>query len=162
VLRACLGPDAAIDDVVQETFLALHRSLERVAEPDSLRAYLLGCATRLAAFEVRSRSRRFRWLRLTLTGDLPEPEPRRDSTDDRDALRILQGVLQELSADVRAAFVLRYVEDLSPRDVARALGVSESTAKRLAARARDRVLMLAAPHPELAIYLGPVAKEHRR
>jgi RNA polymerase sigma-70 factor, ECF subfamily len=71
-IRGSLGPDPAVDDLVQEVFIALLRGASRLTNPRALRAYLLGTALRLTAFEIRTRRRRLRWLRLTSTGTLPE------------------------------------------------------------------------------------------
>jgi DNA-directed RNA polymerase specialized sigma24 family protein len=51
------------------------------------------------------------------------------------------------------AFVLRYAEDLSPQEVALALGVSEAKARRAITRGRERVLSLAKAEPALVTYL---------
>jgi RNA polymerase sigma factor (sigma-70 family) len=156
VLRSCLGADSALDDLVQETFMALHRALYQLEKPEAPRNYLLGAASRLAAMEIRGRSRRFRWLRLTPDGELPEP-PHVDHTDPRSAVKSLDRVLSTLSADLRVAFVLRYVEGMSPPEVAQALSVSESTAKRQVAKARDLVLKLAERDPGLSAYVQAAA-----
>src|SRR5262245_55091366 len=71
-IKSSLGRDPAVDDLVQEVFLAFYRGASRMQNPRSLRAYLLGAAMRLTAFEIRTRRRRFRRLRLTPRGSLPE------------------------------------------------------------------------------------------
>jgi DNA-directed RNA polymerase specialized sigma24 family protein len=53
------------------------------------------------------------------------------------------------------AFELRYVMDLSPPEVALALGVSEARARRAITEGRRRVLELATCEPSLAPYVGP-------
>src|SRR5436190_11392521 len=63
MIRSCLGPDSATDDLVQEVFLGFYRNAGRLSNPSALRSYLLGIAARLCAFELRTRKRRFRWLR---------------------------------------------------------------------------------------------------
>jgi RNA polymerase sigma-70 factor (ECF subfamily) len=106
--------------------------------------------------EIRGRSRRFRWLRLTPDGELPEA-PHVDHVEPRSAVKSLDRVLAKLSADLRVAFVLRYVEGMSPPEVAQAIGVSESTAKRQVAKARDLVLKLAEREPSLSAYVQAAA-----
>ena len=151
-VRSALGADPALDDLVQEVFVAFFRGAARMENPRALRAYLLGIAMRVTAFELRTRRRRFRWLRLTPTGALPERQSE-PTVESRDALASLRQVLQRLRELPRMAFELRYVMDLSPPEVAVALGVSEAKARRAITEARERVLELARREPALAAYL---------
>jgi RNA polymerase sigma-70 factor, ECF subfamily len=151
-IRSSLGPDPMIDDVVQGVFLAFFRGAPRIENPRALRSYLLGTAMRLTAFEIRSRSRRFRWLRLTSTGTLPEGRAE-SPVEPRAALAVLRRVLRRVRELPRMAFELRYVMDLSPHEVAVALDISEAKARRAIAEGRDRVFALARREPSLAPYL---------
>ena len=72
----------------------------------------------------------------------------------RAALERFYAVLERLHTRDRAAFVLRYIEDMPLHEVAAALGVSLATAKRCLARAQRRVLLLVERDPLLADYLG--------
>ncbi|HEX4475497.1 MAG TPA: RNA polymerase sigma factor [Polyangiaceae bacterium] len=153
MIRSCLGPDSATDDLVQEVFIGFYRNAARLESPRALRSYLLGIAARTSAFELRTRKRRFRWLTLSRTGVLPEGQLVDSPVDSRDALRALHGVLARISELPRLAFVLRYAEDLSPEEVALALGVSEAKARRAITRGRERVLELGKAEPALAPYL---------
>ncbi|MGC4068079.1 MAG: sigma-70 family RNA polymerase sigma factor [Polyangiaceae bacterium] len=154
-LFASLGPDHAIDDLLQEVFLGFFRRASRIENPSALRSYLLGAAVRSATFERRTRARRSRWLGLFAANGkddasyLPEVEA-------HDILRSLTQLLEQLPERAREAFVLRYVDDLSPPEVAIALGVSESTAKRAIAKGRERILVHAARDPVLHGYLTKV------
>jgi DNA-directed RNA polymerase specialized sigma24 family protein len=51
------------------------------------------------------------------------------------------------------AFVLRYAEDLSPSEVATALGISAAKARRAITKGRERVLALGRGEPALGAYL---------
>jgi RNA polymerase sigma-70 factor (ECF subfamily) len=157
-IRGSFGQDPLVDDLVQEVFIAFFRGAARLKNPRALRAYLLGTAMRLTAFEIRTRRRRFRWLRLTPSGVLPETEaPSR--AEPRDALTALRLVLQQLRELPRMAFELRYVMDLSPAQVAVALDISEAKARRAITEGRERVMALARAEPALTLYLGTAAEE---
>lgn len=153
MIRSCLGPDSAMDDLVQEVFLGFYRNAARLESPRALRSYLLGIAVRACAFELRTRKRRFRWLRFTKTGVLPETPVAESPLDPRDSLRALRQILERVSDLPRMAFILRYVEDLSPEEVALALGVSEAKARRAITHGRERVLALGQAEPALRPYL---------
>ncbi len=155
MVRRSLGPDAAMDDLVQDVFVAFHRNASRLKNPRALRSYLLGIAARLCAFELRTRKRRFRWLRVTDTGVLPEAPTTDSPVDSRDSLRALHRILGRVRELPRMAFVLRYAEELSPQEVAMALGVSDARARRAITEGRTRVLELARAEPALSAYVRP-------
>src|SRR5581483_11439868 len=159
MIHGCLGVDPAIDDLVQEVFLGFYRNAGRLSSPSALRSYLLGIAARVCAFELRTRKRRFRWLRFTLTGELPEGPLVESPLDSRDSLRALRCVLARVPELPRMAFVLRYAEELSPEEVAIALGVSDAKARRAITEGRERVLALGRREPALSPYLQRRAVE---
>jgi RNA polymerase sigma-70 factor (ECF subfamily) len=152
-LRSCLGRDSAIDDLAQEVFLSFYRSASRIRDPSALRPYLLGAAVKLASAEIRSRMRRNRWYRLFHSSSLAGRTAYGPDVDERDALRSLRDVLSKVSDRERQAFVLRYVEDLTPMEVAQALGIPKGTAKRAISEGRRRVMLRAQEEPALAHYL---------
>jgi RNA polymerase sigma-70 factor (ECF subfamily) len=153
MIRSCLGADSATDDLVQEVFLGFYRNAGRLSNPSALRSYLLGIAARVCAFELRTRKRRFRWLRFTITGELPDGPAVESPLDSRDSLRALRRILERVPELPRMAFVLRYAEDLSPEEVAIALGVSDARARRAITKGRERVLALGRREAALFPYL---------
>lgn len=156
-LRGCLGADEALDDLLQEVFLSFFRGAKRMQDPARLRSYLVGTALRQARHALRTRKRRRSWLLLWAgaRADAVNTSP----VDPRDALRVLDSILAELSDRHRESFVLRYVDGLMPSDVAEIRGVSLATAKRDISRARERVLLHAQRQPALAEYLAAAPEE---
>jgi RNA polymerase sigma-70 factor, ECF subfamily len=150
-LRSCLGTDPMIDDLAQEVFLTFYRSAGRIRDRSALRSYFLGIATKLAFSEIRARSRRNRWYRLFHWSF--DSAARSPDVDERDALRSLHDVLSHIPDRERQAFVLRYVQDLAPTEVAQALGIPKGTAKRAISEGRRRVLLRAQKEPALVEYL---------
>jgi RNA polymerase sigma-70 factor (ECF subfamily) len=149
-LFACLGPDHAVDDLLQEVFVGLLRTAATVEDPSRLRSYLLGAAILRARHERRTRGRRARWMTRMEDVVATRVDP---GVEGRDGLRALLAILQKLKARDREAFVLRYVQSLPPTEVAEALGVSLATAKRDIARGRERVLAYASDEPALMDYV---------
>lgn len=151
-LRGQLRDDSAIDDLTQEVFLGFHRTAGNVTEPDKLRAYLVGTAFRQAKQYLRQRSRRHRLLGFFghAQDDIGHSSPAPHARDD---LRCLHEVLSRLPERLRDSFILRYVEELSPQEIADARRVSLATAKRDIGRARERVLYYARKEPALSDYL---------
>jgi RNA polymerase sigma-70 factor (ECF subfamily) len=157
-LHSSLGGDPAIDDLTQEVFVSFFRRAAQLRDPSALRSYLMGSAVRLAAVEKRSRARRRRRLEV-LASDPWGPGAQRPNVAGRDALRALRAILDSVSERPRMAFILRYVRDLPPPEVAVALGVSEATAKRAIAKGRERVRLLASREPALQSYLGQLRRD---
>jgi len=139
VLRSNLGADAAVEDLLQEVFIALLRGASELRDPSALRAYLVSVAVRLVLVELRRRRVR-RWVMLSPKGEVPEvPSPPSD-LDGTLALRGLGRLLELLPPRRRVAFVLRQVHGLELTEVAAALQVSESTVKREVSRARRAIV----------------------
>ncbi|MGC4091184.1 MAG: sigma-70 family RNA polymerase sigma factor [Polyangiaceae bacterium] len=158
VLVGVLGPDSAIEDLMQDVFLALHKGARSMKDKGALRAYLIQTAVRSAAFELRKRKVR-RWVGLSPTGDLPEvPAPPLD-IESRETLRALYRVLERLSERRRLAFVLRHVQGLEMLEVAAALAISESTTRRELTSARQQLAALVRREPALALYVDRFVAE---
>jgi RNA polymerase sigma-70 factor (TIGR02957 family) len=138
-----LGSVAEAEDVVQEALLRVHRALEEGQRIESPRAYVATVATRLAIDELRSARAR----RETYPGDwLPEPlvtDPAEDPArhvEMADSLSLAFLVLLEsLSPEQRAVFLLHDVFDYGYGEIAEIVGKSEDNARQLAARARRHV-----------------------
>jgi RNA polymerase sigma-70 factor (TIGR02957 family) len=138
-----LGTVSEAEDVVQEALLRLHRAQEEGERIESPRAYVSTVVTRLGIDQLRSARRR----RETYVGDwLPEPlltgeedDPARQA-EMADSLSLAFLVLLEsLSPEQRAVFLLHDVFDYPYEEVARIVGKSEANARQLAARARRHV-----------------------
>ena len=157
VLRGSLGPDHAIEDLLQEVFVGFLKGAKNIHEGAALRGYLVGVAVRLAALELRRRKIR-RWVTLTPTGVLPERSSPPADAEGRAALSALHRVLDGVSSRRRLAFVLRHVQGLEILDVAASLGISESTARRELERARSYVLKRGEREPALKPYLARAAR----
>ena len=138
-----LGSVSEAEDVVQDGFLRLHRAREGGQQIESPRAYLSTVVSRLALDHLRSAAVR----RETYVGDWL-PEPLVASADDDPARKAEMAdslslaflvVLESLSPEQRAAFLLREVFDEPYDRIAEVVGTSEQNARQLAARARRHV-----------------------
>jgi RNA polymerase sigma-70 factor (ECF subfamily) len=152
VLLGAIGTDGTAEDLLQEVFLAFHRGAKQIHDGSALRGYLVGVAVRLAAMELRRRRVR-RWVGLSATGELPDTPVAPQDVEGRESLRALLRVLDQVSTRRRLAFVLRHVQGFEILEVASALEVSESTARRELTRARQQLALLARREPALRRYL---------
>jgi RNA polymerase sigma-70 factor, ECF subfamily len=152
VVRASIGPDASSEDLVQDVFVAFLRSAETMRDASAVRGFLIGVAVRLVALELRRRKIR-RWVSLSPSGSLPDTPVAPRDVEGREALQALYRLLERMPNRRRLAFVLRVVQGCEILEVASALGVSDSTAKREVIRAQEQLLRQANREPALLQYL---------
>src|ERR671937_1668444 len=138
-----LGSVSEAEDVVQEGFIRLHRARKGGERIESPRAYMSTVVSRLSLDHLRSA----RVRRETYVGEWL-PEPLVASSDDDPARRAemadslslaFRVLLENLSPEQRAAFLLREVFDEPYARIAEIVGTSEQNARQLAARARRHV-----------------------
>ena len=137
-----LGSVSEAEDVVQEALLRVHSALERGEEISSPRAYAATVVTRLAIDELRSaRARRENYVGEWLPEPIAEPdEDPAAQAEQADSLSLAFLVLLEsLTPEQRAAFLLHDVFDYGYAEVAEIVGTSEENARQLASRARRHV-----------------------
>jgi RNA polymerase sigma-70 factor (ECF subfamily) len=136
-----LGSVSEAEDVVQEAFLRMHRTLRRDEPIASPRAYVATLVTRIAIDQLRSaRMRRERyvgeWLPEPLVTD-PTPAERAETTDSLSLAFLV--LLESLSPRERAAFLLREVFDYPYPEVAEFIGTDVDSTRHLVAKARKQV-----------------------
>ncbi len=152
VIRGALGPDLAVEDLVQEVFIVLLRSAATLRDATALRPFLLGVSVRLVRVEWRRRKVR-RIVGLSPTGTVPDAAMEPPDVEASEALRALYRILERMPSRRRLAFSLRHIQGCELTEVASALGVSESTTKREIARARAQILRSVATEPSLLHYV---------
>ena len=125
---------AEIDDLVQNTFLEAWRSASRFAGRGTVKSFLFGVAANTVRHHLRDTRRR-----RHLLDSLPAPAhraPPDDALSRAQQLGRLAAALDELPHDLRTAYVLCDLEDLSGVEVARMLAVRPGTLWRRLHQAR--------------------------
>jgi RNA polymerase sigma-70 factor (TIGR02957 family) len=138
-----LGSVSEAEDVVQEAFLRLHSELERGEQIESPEAYLVTLVTRIGIDELRSARAR----REVYVGEwLPEPILTAEDDDPARHVEIAESlsvgllvVLETLTPEERATFLLHEVFDYPHARIGEILGKSDAAVRQLAVRARKRV-----------------------
>lgn len=131
-LAALLVHDVATaEEVVQDSFIALHAGLHRLRDKDKALAYLRAA--------VVNRSRSVLRHRVVVDRNAPEPPPDMPSAEHGPLARIERAVvvsaLRNLSVRQREVVVLRYYADLSEIQIASALGITRGAVKSHTSRA---------------------------
>lgn len=138
-----LGSVSEAEDIVQEALLRMHRTQEEGEEIRAPRAYMSTLVTRLAIDELRSaRARREtyvgEWLPEPIVGPAPDDPAAEAELADSLSMAFLQ-MLERLTPEQRAAFLLHDVFAYPFPEVANVLQRSETSVRKLASRARSRV-----------------------
>ena len=138
-----LGSVGDAEDIVQEGLLRLHGVLESGEDIEKPQAYLNTVVTRLAIDRLRSAQVRREtyvgeWLpEPVVTGGLDDPATHAEMSDSLSLAFLV--LLERLSPEQRAVFLLREVFDYNYDAIAEIVGKSEAACRQLAMRARRRV-----------------------
>jgi RNA polymerase sigma-70 factor (ECF subfamily) len=149
--------DGALDDVVQDVFLVVHRKLEGFRGESSVRSWLFAIAARVVRDSRRSLRRKPGNLGgLGRAADDVEghvdrgPGPHEELAK-REAVRVLYAVLDGMRSEYREVFILAELEQMSIADIAVAVNAKANTvSSRLrAARADfDRAVVRCRAHDQ--------------
>ena len=139
VRRRVMPRPEAVEDLVQETFLAAWQNLQKFRGEAGLRPWLLGIARHKVEDYYRRRLREAEWPNLD-DESLPQPaivpryEERLDWAQRQKKVARTLAALPEVYA---LALLWRYAENLSVREMAQNTGKTEKAVERLLARARE-------------------------
>jgi RNA polymerase sigma-70 factor (sigma-E family) len=126
-----VGDVGTAEEVVQDSFVAMHGSWRRLKDTDKALAYLRRC--------VVNRSRSVLRHRVVVDRNAPRPAADMPSAE-QSALALLEcsvvaAALRTLSPRQREALVLRYYADLSEAQIAAMMGISKGAVKSHTSRA---------------------------
>nr|WP_303657264.1 sigma-70 family RNA polymerase sigma factor [Asticcacaulis aquaticus] len=130
-LNGRVPPDIDVDDILQETYTRLIMK-ESVAEILNIRNYVYQVAYSILALHIR----RARVVFIDAVSEIEElnvaaiePSPE-DHAGGREELRHLAEAVNRLPGKIREVFLMRRVQEMSQKEVAKTLGLSESTVEK--------------------------------
>ena len=127
MLVAFTGDRAEAEDLLQEAFLRVLRSWDRIADQGKAAAYLRSTAFNLARSGGRRRSRAARHLRLIGGNDVAVSAETGAGVAERE--REVARALADLPERQRACVILRYYADASVADIAETLRIAPTSVK---------------------------------
>lgn len=136
-----LGSVAEAEEVVQDAWLRWHEADH--TELDSAEAWLVTVTTRLSIDRLRTaKSRREHYVGIwlpepVLTDSPPTPDQLLERADEVSVAFLM--LLERLSPEGRAAFLLREVFDADYADLSRMIGKSEAACRQLVHRAKAQI-----------------------
>ena len=137
-LRLAAAISGSVDDaadIAQEAFVKAHRSLPKLSDPVSVKAWMLRIVANEAKNNVRGRNRRRRRDETYGSWVVAAPEDPEAAALDVDDARRLSAALGVLKVDDRQILAYRYFAGLSEIETASAAGVPVGTVKSRTARA---------------------------
>lgn len=137
--RLCMaltGTQAEAEDLTQETLLLAYDGLAGFRGDGSVRGWLFAIARRRCARHLERRQRRE--TRLRAVDDEPAELPA-DAVEARRRAEIARGALEAIRPSEREALLLRYIGELSFREVALACGIEEAAARKRVSRAISKL-----------------------
>jgi RNA polymerase sigma-70 factor (ECF subfamily) len=145
------GNETDANDVVQDTYVRAFRGLRRFRGDAQFSTWLYRIASNCASSFTARRTRQ-RCDSLSEAAEVIQTNPDQDPTLQAEASTLRQTIeraLEQLPQRLRAVVVLKHLEDLSHREIAERLGISESATKVRLHRARNtlrRILPLSDEH----------------
>lgn len=131
------GPEG-VDDLVQQTFMKMHRARHQWRRDTLVRPWVMTIARHLATDSLRARGARRD--RLTDDGVLPELDQVLSDAPCREArAKAVRAAIEALPESQRSVVELHKLEGQSFDDIAQTLGISSGTARVRAHRAYGRL-----------------------
>ncbi len=138
------------EDLAQEIFLRVYRSLRRFDLSTRFLPWLVRVSRNLCIDEYRSRARE----KAALVGEEPDPERTPDQApgplknlEKRELEMRIRSGLERLPEELRTALVLRDLQGLSYTEIAEALELPEGTVKSRIHRGRMELARILSPDP---------------
>jgi RNA polymerase sigma-70 factor (ECF subfamily) len=154
ILFRILGSNAEIEDLIQEAFIEIFRSMPGFRGEASLGTWLDRIVVRIAFAHLRRR--KVDTVHLAVVPDLPSAEPRADERlMTRQAAARLYDVLDRVPAAQRVAFTLHVIDGRPLKDVAAAMTATVVATKVRVWRAWGAVRKAASRDPLLGTLVTP-------
>lgn len=131
---ALLGSQAEAEDATQETLIAAHAGFDGFRGEGSLRAWLFSIARRRCARTLERRA-----ARTVAEAPNASPPGADELIEARHRAEHARALLSQVRPTEREALLLRFVGDLSFREVGEACGIDEATARKRVSRALARL-----------------------
>ncbi|MFH1198097.1 MAG: RNA polymerase sigma factor [bacterium] len=151
VLNTCfrfVNNKETAEDLVQEVFIEVHRSVKHFRGEAKLSTwiYRIAVSKSLDFLKAQKRGKRFAFLKsLSHEDDMDDqvPSKKDDSPDidveNEDRVRILNWALNSISENQRIAFTLSHYDEMSYKEIASVLGTTVSAVESLVHRAKKNL-----------------------
>lgn len=157
-----LGPSPDVDDVVQDVFLHVYRSLSSFRGESRFSTWLYRLTVNVTRMHLRRARSRPRFADVEVP-ELPEDGARDDGPDAQveraDRVRTLYRLLEQLTDKKREVLVLHDFEGVAAKDIAELLSVPVLTVRTRLFYARKELYAAMANEPSLAGVLASLGQD---
>lgn len=157
LIRRIMGHDVDLADLVQDAFATILSSIDQLRDDHAVKAWMSSIAVHTAHRAIRRRQLS-RWIFFWQKDEIYDAPARDTDFGARECIRHVYAALDQLPADERILFALRFIEEMQLEDIANTCGVSLATIKRRITRAQQRFTTIAQRDP----VLRPLLEEGRR
>jgi RNA polymerase sigma-70 factor (ECF subfamily) len=152
LLHRVLGTNAAMDDLIQDTFIRVFRALPQFRGESQLSTWIGRIALRVAYEHIRNK--RPAGVKLESVPELPDDDPDAEQQlAAREAVRRLYEILERLDVKMRVAFALHVIDGRPLAEVAVLMSATVMATKARVWRARREVEKRARRDPWLAAFV---------
>jgi RNA polymerase sigma-70 factor (ECF subfamily) len=130
----CGGDDALAEELTQQTFVQAIRHRDRFDGRSDVVTWMCAIGRNKLVDHYRRHGRDVRRHERLIAGHVEAPDAPWRAAETRDAV---ETAMAQLPSDQRLALLFRYLDGLSVREVARAIGRSEKATESLLARGRE-------------------------
>ena len=134
--------EADLDDTVQEIFTKCWAAWRGFREDCTAATWLTRIAVNHLISQRREAARHMNLLSSLLRSRVDGREPERHETQIRESYEKAVECVHQLRPKLRAVFVLRYLEEMSCREVAQTLGLQETTVRTRLFQARSKLRLM--------------------
>jgi len=163
VVYRLLGPSPDVDDVVQEVFLHVYRSLPNFRGESRFSTWLYRLAVNVARMHLRKGRSRPRFADVDLPDVASEEDARRDDpeslSEQRQRVRVLYRLLDQLGDKKREVIVLHDFEGMPAKEISALVGAPVLTVRTRLFYARKELYAAMANEPLLEGALAALQKE---
>lgn len=162
VVYRMLGPSADVDDVVQEVFLHVYRSLPAFRGESRFSTWLYRLAVNVTRMHLRKGRSRPRFADMEVPDVASEDDARRDDpealSEQRERVRVLYRLLDGLGEKKREVIVLHDFEGMPAKEIATLVGAPVLTVRTRLFYARKELYAAMAAEPTLAGVVASLEK----
>ena len=141
-----LGNCPEADDVGQEAFIRLYRSLTRFRGESSLKTYLTRIAINLSLNELKRRKRKLSLFSRKPVEEFHDLPAQGNQTVQRDNQEMVRWAIGKLDPKFRSVIVLRLIDGYSTQETASILDIPMGTVLSRLARAQNKLREVLRPH----------------
>jgi RNA polymerase sigma-70 factor (ECF subfamily) len=147
-ISARVSNEADVNDILQEVFIKIHRSIDRLEDPSKLHAWVYQITRNVIIDYYRKAEKG-----VEITSELPDVlvEESSDEEVEAEVATWLRPMMEELPEKYREALQLTDIQGLTQKELAERLNISLSGAKSRVQRAREKLkdVLLECCHVEI-------------